>query len=1026
MIKAPSITSLRVDKLAANFIHLKWDSVGTDFYYVVELAETRGAGGAVIPDQDLSWYQLGYAYANEWFAESLAPNNRYKFRIRTTHKGFEMSDWVYSDELWTFDLNAYSYSTMREFTPSDSFINEKFSKNNQSYVNFNTDVILASLMVEDFVFSPLYSDVSQIKNKILTQENYHEIQDHIEHVCNDIDRTFLVSSNDILYLFERFQNMAKVSNDKGQTWHYYKAFNDRVGNPVSRTIAYQSRNTTFVLGYDRLFYGRNSTDTRWSADDVRFSADDITFAKLGNQTGLDFDIDSYNTFAKLPGDVSKYAEAIACSNDWLYVVAKNVLRRISLQNTPIDTNPSSPTFGERIFDKTSYKVTGNDKVVVKKMDVMNGKLYALITGEVKIARLDPTNPDNVVPSEDAGVYQWDEDQSKFVRLYGKTEEERFFITHKYTNMSTNGREIFISVGNFKYPGTIKDVELLDRDDKLSDAVKYDLTPGYTSSIPINFATLRASIDDPTVWAFGAQEYYNEANYNWFYRDEVRNWITNDNRPLVVYPKVEYTIVTDTEGYASTKRVNREYWDRGNATLKINNLKFSGFSKYTNGMLLYKSSGEIIGFYELSYRARDSLTIFWKPDNTLLIANLLNQVREVPFTPDIAPGLIDPDLSHMITRFAPQSYLEQEFFEKFGEYYLQYVSLGTNSYYNKLLNLVRNKYPREKDSVEYLWSEVNRRNIYLDKSKRDQVIRFFESRASDFYSSKGIEASYKFLFRLLYNEDVSVEIESSNTLEYDIIVDSTNISQDIVGRTIYTPTGKANVTYIERQYENGKLRWSMTLHNVIGNFVEGQVVKSERTTFTGMLIRGVRGKQMADNSIDYINRGRSYYVMKIRSNLPASRYKDDLLRFVHPVGFGFIGITMLTVFINSGLSMTHSETIVDILRNYRYDSGYPKYYPDRVAKMDGNGNQQFDLVTGEPLYDVGPKAGQLFPVPDEYDVEEKPFHGVLPSQRRFDHSPLFDSSAVKYSQYRRLVEKRLKDDAGNPRDPANPTQRKVGK
>ncbi|MEA9393684.1 hypothetical protein, partial [Lelliottia amnigena] len=191
--------------------------------------------------------------------------------------------------------------------------------------------------------------------------------------------------------------------------------------------------------------------------------------------------------------------------------------------------------------------------------------------------------------------------------------------------------------------------------------------------------------------------------------------------------------------------------------------------------LYRSGGRIIGFYELSYRARDELTIFWKPDNILLGASLVNQERENPYTPDIEPGLIDPDLSHMITRFAPQSYLDNQQFEKFGEYYLQYISLGSNSYYNKLLNLIRNKYPREKNNVEYLWSEINRRNIYLDKTKREAVVRFFESRASDFYSTKGIEASYTFLFKLLYNEDVSVEIESSNSLEYDILVSSTNIS-----------------------------------------------------------------------------------------------------------------------------------------------------------------------------------------------------------------------------------------------------------
>lgn len=1028
MIKSPSITSLRVDKLAADYIYLKWDNVGMNFYYVVEIAETRGAGGVLIPDDQLTWNQLGYSYDPEWFEENVNPNTRYKFRIRTTHQGFEMSDWVVSEELWTFDLNAYAYSTMREFTPADSFINEKFAKDNQSYVDFNTDVIMAALTVEDFVFSPLYSDVSSISDKILTQENYHEIQDHIEHVCADIDRTFLVYSGEILYLFERFQPMAKVSNDKGQTWYYYKAFNDRVGNPVSRSVAYQSRNTTYVLGYDRIFYGRSSSDVRWSADDVRFSDDDITFAKLGNQTGLDFDVDSYNTFARLPANVTKYAEAMACSDEYIYVAAKNVLRRIQLKNTPIDTDPSSPTFGEKIFDTTTYKITDNDNIVVKKMDVLDGKLYILVSGEVKTALADPTNPANVKDSEDEGVYLWDDEALTFTRVYGNEEEERFFITHEWTNMSTNGTEVYISVANYKYPmPNLTDTELSQEYPNIvTDAVKYDLRPAFTAIQSISFATVRAHKDDPTQWAFGAQEYYNEANYSWFFKDSIRTWITNDNRPLVVYPKITYAYNTDTSSPSSALRVNHETYDKGHVVLKLNNLKFTGFSKYTNGVLLYKSSGEIIGFFELSYRARDSLTIFWKPDNTLLTADLIQQEREVPYQPDVNIGLIDPDLSHMITRFAPQSYLDSVNFEKFGEYYLQFVSLGDNSYYNKLLNLVRNQYAREKNSVEYLWSEVNKRNIYLDKKKRDQVVRFFNARSSDFYSSKGIEESYKFLFKLLYNEDVSVEIESSNSLEYDIIVQSTNISQDIVGRTIYTPTGRANVTYIERQYEDGQLRWSMTLHNVIGNFMEGQVIKSEKTNFTGMCLRGVRGKQLADNSIDYINRGRSYYVMKIRSNLPASRYKDDVLRFVHPVGFGFIGITMLTVFINSGLSMVHNETIINILRNYRYDSGYPKYWPDRIASLDGNGNQQFDLVTGEALYQPHPKAGQLFEVPASYDVDEQPLNGVLPSARRFDQSPLFDSSAVKYSQFRNLVNKRLKDDAGNPRDPATPTQVKVGK
>ncbi|MGR2462499.1 hypothetical protein ACUX4R_26885, partial [Salmonella enterica] len=136
------------------------------------------------------------------------------------------------------------------------------------------------------------------------------------------------------------------------------------------------------------------------------------------------------------------------------------------------------------------------------------------------------------------------------------------------------------------------------------------------------------------------------------------------------------------------------------------------------------------------------------------------------------------------------------FGAFAKYYLQFLSDGNGTYYNKLLNLIKNKYPREQYAYEYLWSEVLKRNIYLDEAKRDSVARFFESRAYDFYSTKGVEQSYKFLFKLLYNEDVEIDIESKHGIEYDIVVYSTNISQDIVGRTIYTPTGRANVTYVD--------------------------------------------------------------------------------------------------------------------------------------------------------------------------------------------------------------------------------------
>lgn len=204
-----------------------------------------------------------------------------------------------------------------------------------------------------------------------------------------------------------------------------------------------------------------------------------------------------------------------------------------------------------------------------------------------------------------------------------------------------------------------------------------------------------------------------------------------------------------------------------------------------------------------------------------------------------------------------------------------------------------------------------------------------------------------------------------------------------------------------------------------------MIKSEKTSFEGMILVGVRGKELLSSSIDYINRSRSQYTMKIKSALPVSRYANDVMRFVHPVGFGFIGVTLLTMFINSGLSMKHTETIIQSLKNYKFDSGLPSVYPDRVADLDVDGNIKKDPLTGKALYLTSPLIGEEFPVPPEYDQENSElFHGLKASERRFAMSPLFDQSAVTFSMFRELVDKRLKDNIGNPRDPKNPTQRKI--
>ncbi|BBC78222.1 baseplate wedge subunit [Escherichia phage EcS1] len=1027
-VKAPIVTSLRIDKLSANQVHIRWDDVGANFYYFVELTNTRDGLGVVIDPSRYQWRALGYTADNDWFEEAyIYPLSYYKMRVGVAAAGFEQSEWVTTEEFQTFETNAYTFETMRELTLVNKFIQEKFTKNNQDYINFNRDSIEASLMNESFQFSPSFDDLSSVKNFILNEDQYHEVQGPIVHVCNpDTDRVMLAEMDDVLYLFERFQPMVKVSNDKGQNWQYIQLFNDRVGNPVSRICHYQSKSTTYVLGYDRIFYGRRSNDIRWSADDVKFSSQDITFAKIGDQLKLGFDVEIFGTYSRLPGEVSRIAEAIVCNDDYVYVVARDKVRYAKLKNAPIDVDPASPTFGEKLFETEVLNITGNPKAVCFKMDSIGGRIFALITGEVKVEKQDPTNPENVIDSASKGVYVLE--GSTWRRVFGNTDEERRRIEHQYTSMSTDGIELFFSSSNFKYLETVKDTALLLEYPELSDAIKYVPVEEFLHDKHYHMMSFRSGEDSNwETFKPGRMKYYAEPFFAWMKRSGNRNWITTDDHCMVVYADRLYTTVIDEYGSGSPDRIMHETWNKGECIVNSPNIEFRGFKKYAGGVLIHKNTGELIGYFEFDYRVRDEARIIWKPKEVMLKAYLQNQVREVPWTPEVNDAERDPDLRPLINKMMPDTYLLQDTnFEKFSEYYLQYISDGYGTHYNKLLNLIKEKYPREEHAWEYLWSEVYKRNIYLDKEKRDTVTRFFEARKADFFKTKGIEESYKFLFKVLYNEDVEIDIESKNTTEYGVIVESDNISEDLAGRTVYTPTGRCNVTYIERVYSEGKLQWRLTIHNLLGRFLVGQTIKSEKTNFTGTIVQGVRGKELLSNNIDYINRNRSYYVMKIKSNLPTSRYRNDVLRFVHPVGFGFIGITLLTMFINVGLTLKHSETIINMLKTYRWDAGLPNVWPDRIAVLDSNGNIEFDSVTGEAKYDNHPNSGQPFPLPTDYNSEndDSIFGGQTPDERRKELSPTMDQSAVTFSKFRNLVDKRLKDNIGHPRDPINPTQAKV--
>ena len=1014
---APIVTSFEISKLSGNHIELTWDDVGENFFYVVDVLDLKSN----------TWQNFGYTETNTWFTDSLEFNKPYKIRVKTVAEGFTDSAWVETEEFTTFPTNAYKFTMDQQLTLSNEFIKVKFAQN-QYHTNFKKDVVQAALMQERFQFSPYYTNVSAVKNFIIVDNEYHEIQGEISKVCKDKERVYLMESDGIIYLFERYQNIVKVSNDKGQTWIAIKLLNDRIGYPLSRTVFYQNISTNFVLGYDKLFYGRKSNDIRWSSDVDRFSSNDISFTKMGDNIDIGFDVDSYAVYGSLPPDVAKITESIVASDDYVYVVARDIVRKIKTKQAPVDSDLLSPTFGEKLFETTIGRITNNAKAVCYKMDCVQGEVFALITGEVRQLRQDPRVASNVIDSASKGVYRLNKVTDRWVRIFGNTAEERRRIEHGYTNMSTDGKELFITSSNFRYntADIIPDTELPALHDEVNSAVKYYGDEQYLHDKEYHMMTFRTN--ENLQWGRmipGRMRYFAEGHFSYGAHSNTRTWINNMNRVVVVYSDVEWVKPVDAFGEISERRVMKETWNKGKCVVTSPSVTFDGFNHYSSGILFYNgATGEIIGFYEFLYRVKDKFELVWRPDKIFLVAELMHQKREVAWSPPIENNH-DPDLVPLLKTMMPDSYLLQNtVFEKFCEYYMQFISDGYGTHYNNLLNLIKNKHDLEPNSWHYLWSEIYKRNIYLDRQKRIDVAKFFETRKNDFYSSKGTIDSYKFLFKVLYNEEVEVDIESIHGTEYDILVESDNISTDIVGTKLYTQTARCNVNYIKQHYVDGKLKWLITIHNSIGEFYEGQEIRSETSGFVGTIIRGVASKKLASNKSEYLNRGNSYYVMKIRSSLPTSRYKDDIMRFVHPVGFGFIGITMLTIFINSGLSLKHVETIINMLKNYRWSDGLPTHYYDRVAVIDLSDNILINQMTGEPIYEVHPNANKPFPLPADYNTENPNVGTTQASSRRSRLSATFDQSAVTLCQWRHLVDRRLKDDIQNPRDTRNATQIKV--
>lgn len=109
-------------------------------------------------------------------------------------------------------------------------------------------------------------------------------------------------------------------------------------------------------------------------------------------------------------------------------------------------------------------------------------------------------------------------------------------------------------------------------------------------------------------------------------------------------------------------------------------------------------------------------------------------------------------------------------------------------------------------------------------------------AKNFYRAKGSEKSYKLLFRILYNEDVTIRYPKDNILvasggnwalekSLRIIPDNPNVVQSFVGTTIVgqNSNAKAAVESVSVYTSNGNIVYELFLSNIVGQFLPSEPV-----------------------------------------------------------------------------------------------------------------------------------------------------------------------------------------------------------
>ena len=1048
MAQAPSINRITLENKAANYIHISWENLGGLFTYTLQRKLVASPVGS--PE----WVELVTGTTDvDYWDEGLTASSTYQYRIIVSADSYTDSDPFDSDEITTFATNSFTIFSKDSVEFYDEFITQKFT-NGSNYIDFNNDDIEIALVNEEFELNKSDKLLTDLAGDLLTVQERQVNHGDVPSGCKGMTHLMPYYFNDHIFIFERGQTKITISNDGGKTWFADQAI-DRVGVPVGDICCVPLGNKLLIMGYNYIY----------SID-------------VSNKITVNTDIDELMQIeANYPVNINPgEVDSIAINDQHLIILSWNYFafydHTIPKTGSPEDVtwnsilspmNVALPWHADSTIKvKTAY---GMDGFNVGGSPGLHGFVFYVPgqwnnqTGqfewEANATNIYLADLDLLVVSALTDPYLLNRSYHPQYSNLGKRAANDFFLSNvlndtfvSYSITSPNGVE-------YTQPTA------------LVTGLEYPSSSRPTSGV------LAHTVATGSFYDIEFQKYRYEDQYIWCPGD-YRIRIDDRQKIFIIHPEETYEqLLTNVS----------ESFDSGELSVYADPVVFDNFSGKSIGAVFYKqSTGELIGFNSSPIVLTERADFSWS--NGIVVKGILQTISVVEeqtkkiFT---EPRDIIRDLAPMYVKYLPQYDINKEpLYAEFVRLYLQYISQNSCENYGMLHNLLRQHDVNETEFLELFENDLIRRNVLASSDKKDELIKFVNNHAHEIYSIKGVEDSYKFMFKLLYNVDVNITLESEYDYVYEIDfgikeingIPAYNYTQDeldtfaasFLGNVVtnyfvgdeFTSNepGRADIVRVvfkeltdEDSFPSSKQMavYTISLANIYGDFelnkdyrvLNDDLSRIEALSEINIVDINISDDQYLDDDVTFS------FPLRVEVDLPRSKYRDDIIRFVHPAGFGFVGVYLITSFINSGVTFDHLETIIDFYEGVHWDSGIPSVYPTEVPDLAGSPlDYQYYGSPPDPSNGIVMKAepnglgGLAFPAstspvrPEEtlygvggaqYAIDEPDpsplLYGLTQLERRKPNSPLFSSSWGRFFDRLKLPSLRLKDNdpVGSPEE-----------